>query len=94
MNGTVTVKMLGPSKKVEKRHLSTPFHAHRTIPKQKKQNLSRPLTLTREGRSQQLIGKKLQVFQSDVTNGRYVEEASECVRILGSKDVEQGHAAV
>lgn len=50
--------------------------------------------LTRKGWSQQLIRQKLQVFQGDVTDSRYVEKTGEGVRIFGGEDVEQGHSAV
>ena len=48
---------------------------------------SRESLLTRQRRSQQLIGQQLQVFQSDVSNGWDVEEAGEGVGALGGKDV-------
>lgn len=52
------------------------------------------LSLTWEGRGEELIGQQLQVLQSNVPDGRDVEEAGEQVRELGGEDVEQGHAAV
>lgn len=63
-------------------------HTHRTTTRTSSHGL------TRQGRSQQLIGQQLQVFQGDVPDGRNVEQASKGVWILGGEDVEQGHTTV